>query len=89
MSKNRSKKCAVCGSDKVKHDDFADELSRKEFSISLMCQKCQDEHFEDVEDEGYAVEACEHCGSYTCYEVNVTVKDGKLRCSYTGKEIKD
>lgn len=37
--------CAICGSDKVAATDFRDELSRREWSISLMCQKCQDEVF--------------------------------------------
>lgn len=32
--------CVTCGSVKISHDDFNDDLSRKEFSISGMCQKC-------------------------------------------------
>ena len=38
-------KCAWCGSDKVKPEDFKDEISKKEFQISGFCQKCQDETF--------------------------------------------
>ncbi len=34
--------CATCGKPAIK---FKDELSRKEFSISGMCQKCQDSIF--------------------------------------------
>lgn len=37
--------CVSCGSDKIKPEDFRDELSRKEFSISHMCGKCQDSVF--------------------------------------------
>lgn len=36
----QSDKCAVCGRDAMA---FKDELSKKEYSISGMCQKCQDE----------------------------------------------
>ncbi len=34
--------CVVCGSDA---NFFRDDLSRKEFSISRMCQSCQDKTF--------------------------------------------
>jgi hypothetical protein len=37
--------CVTCGSDKVKLEDFRDSLSRKEWKISRMCQKCQDSVF--------------------------------------------
>ena len=33
--------CPFC-SEPVKEEDFRDELSRKEFRISGLCQKCQD-----------------------------------------------
>jgi hypothetical protein len=34
-------------------DNFRDELSRKEFNISGLCQRCQDQVFtEDMTDEG-------------------------------------
>ena len=42
-----SKQCAICSSTKVKPSDFRDKVSRKEFSISQMCQACQDEFFEE------------------------------------------
>jgi len=41
--------CSNCGESGV---EFTDELSRREFSISGMCQKCQDNFFNhDPEDE--------------------------------------
>ena len=39
--------CVTCGGDATK---FNDTLSRKEYSISGMCQKCQDKMF-DYDDE--------------------------------------
>lgn len=36
--------CSTCGGDIVEND-FKDELSRKEYSISGMCQSCQDSVF--------------------------------------------
>ena len=36
------KQCAICGATKVAPADFRDELSCREFSISMMCQECQD-----------------------------------------------
>ena len=40
--KRDGNQCVTCGSTKVDSEDFKDNLSRKEFSISGMCQKCQD-----------------------------------------------
>lgn len=37
--------CVTCGSETVKPEDFRDDLSRKEFGISHMCQTCQDSIF--------------------------------------------
>jgi hypothetical protein len=37
--------CVLCGNPKVAPEDFRDPLSLKEFTISHMCQKCQDEMF--------------------------------------------
>lgn len=37
--------CAFDESHDVRPETFRDELSRKEFGISGMCQKCQDETF--------------------------------------------
>jgi len=34
--------CVTCGSCKIKPEDFKDDLSRREFDISKMCQECQD-----------------------------------------------
>ena len=34
--------CVVCGNDAT---EFRDELSRREYGISHMCQKCQDSVF--------------------------------------------
>ena len=33
--------CVSCGSN-VSYDSFRDELSRKEYGLSRLCQKCQD-----------------------------------------------
>lgn len=37
-------KCPFCGMP-IRHNEFRDELSRKEFKISGLCQSCQDETF--------------------------------------------
>lgn len=47
--------CATCGSQEVQPQDFRDEISRKEFTISQMCQVCQDSVFNCEEDEDYDV----------------------------------
>ncbi len=39
----KAKKCVLCGKDATK---FTDELSKKEFKISGMCQTCQDNFFD-------------------------------------------
>jgi hypothetical protein len=36
--------CVICGGSA---DSFTDELSKKEYSISGLCQKCQDRVFEE------------------------------------------
>jgi hypothetical protein len=38
--------CVKCRSDRVTPGDFRDDLSRKEFTISGLCQRCQDAFFE-------------------------------------------
>ena len=38
-------KCPFCGK-KINKDDFRDELSKKEFGISGLCQECQDDFFD-------------------------------------------
>lgn len=35
-------KCVSCGGE---GNNFRDDLSRKEYTISGLCQKCQDEYF--------------------------------------------
>jgi hypothetical protein len=37
--------CVTCGSTKIGPGDFRNALSRKEFTISHMCQECQDSVF--------------------------------------------
>jgi len=37
--------CATCGSKTGDTSDFRDALSKKEYSISGMCQECQDSVF--------------------------------------------
>jgi hypothetical protein len=41
-------KCTMCKGE-CKSEDFRDNLSLKEYFISGMCQKCQDEIFQDVQ----------------------------------------
>ena len=43
--------CVTCGSDKVQPWDFRDSLSLREYSISKMCEKCQDSVFGKDSDE--------------------------------------
>ena len=38
--------CPFCGKD-MTNPVFRDELSKKEFSISGICQECQDNYFKD------------------------------------------
>lgn len=37
--------CVNCNSDKMKPEDFRDEICRREAKLSYMCQKCQDKAF--------------------------------------------
>ncbi len=37
--------CVTCGNTKVSPSDFRDDVSRKEFGLSRMCQNCQDDFF--------------------------------------------
>jgi hypothetical protein len=32
--------CVQCGTDEVKPENFKDDISRREFSITHFCQKC-------------------------------------------------
>ena len=38
--------CAICGEPTGNTEDFRDALSRREYTISRMCQVCQDKVFE-------------------------------------------
>ena len=37
--------CIICGSEKIKPEDFRDRFSIKEFQILRICQACQDDIF--------------------------------------------
>ena len=37
--------CAFCGTDKVKPEDFRDNISLREYYISGLCQTCMDKIF--------------------------------------------
>lgn len=39
------KKCAWCGGEA---SEFTDDLSKREYAISALCQKCQDDVFKDI-----------------------------------------
>lgn len=39
-------KCPFCGKNINVENEFHDDLSRREFKISGMCQSCQDDFFE-------------------------------------------
>lgn len=42
--------CPICKKT-INFNDFEDELSKKEYQISGMCQKCQNEIFNEIFDE--------------------------------------
>lgn len=44
MNKLNNHLCPICGQ-KVNESDFRDELSKREYGISGMCQQCQDKIF--------------------------------------------
>lgn len=48
-SRTRSKQGRKCISCKGEATTFRDALSRREYEISALCQKCQDEIFSDPE----------------------------------------
>jgi len=43
--------CATCGKQVKPESDFRDQLSLKEFTISRMCQECQDSVFCSPEED--------------------------------------
>jgi hypothetical protein len=46
----RAGNCPLCGNP-IDETEFRDELSRKEFELSHMCQKCQDDAFAEPKEE--------------------------------------
>lgn len=46
----RNGKCPFCGKKIDPETEFKDELSKREFEISGMCQKCQDKIFKEPEE---------------------------------------
>jgi hypothetical protein len=44
MKRVENRQCPLCA-EKIDINEFRDELSLKEFTISGMCQKCQDKIF--------------------------------------------
>lgn len=42
-------KCPFCGKKINPENEFRDDLSRREFNISGLCQSCQDDFFKEVE----------------------------------------
>lgn len=45
-----SNTCVVCGS-KAPPESFTDELSKKEYTISGLCQTCQDKTFKEPDED--------------------------------------
>lgn len=48
-----ARKCVVCGAGPLTAEDFRDQLSRKEWGISGMCQECQDKTFGEPPEESF------------------------------------
>ena len=66
--------CATCG-EAIDQAGFRDDLSRREYTISGMCQVCQDSVFgPSAEPTG----KCPNCGGY-CYEGATLCSD---RCEH-------
>ncbi len=42
--------CSIC-QEEIKESDFKDPISVREFEISGMCQKCQDDFFKTQEED--------------------------------------
>jgi len=71
-------RCPMCGAD-IKEENFTSELSKKEYSISAMCQKCQDKVFK----QPYNVEE-------TSNDLFVEISDleaGLRKFCYCGKQL--
>lgn len=46
MERKDQGKCPFCGKEINPETDFRDDLSRREFKISGLCQECQDDIFQ-------------------------------------------
>lgn len=68
-------RCPLCGQ-KIDIKDFVDELSRREYNISGMCQSCQDDVF-GKDDESMVLSKPE------AGWVDIHIGDKMLRASYT------
>lgn len=49
LARVRKGLCPICG-EPINEEDFRDDLSRKEYRISGMCQSCQDGFFTEDEE---------------------------------------
>lgn len=49
--------CVPCGSTRIRDCDFRDDISKKEYGISGMCQSCQDEAFDHLFEDNFEEEA--------------------------------
>ena len=63
--------CPCCNAP-VNQDEFKDELSKKEFKISGLCQKCQDEVFGGEEED---FEESEYMDTYNKYADEAELED--------------
>jgi hypothetical protein len=63
--------CPCCNAP-VNQDEFKDELSKKEFKISGLCQKCQDEVFGGEEED---FEENEYMDTYNKYADEAELED--------------
>lgn len=50
-TKNKAEGICVICKEKVKHNEFKDELSRQEYNITGFCQSCQDEFYGNFDDD--------------------------------------
>ena len=57
--------CPTCGTP-ITGSEFRDALSVKEFAISGMCQKCQNETFTDQDGEVGGYPVCSTCFNQVC-----------------------
>jgi hypothetical protein len=54
VSRVKDNECVFADVDDEEHSmDFTDELSRKEYTISGLCQTCQDKVFAEPDEEEY------------------------------------